>query len=51
MVIKPNSIVASELSTPEDLEQEFRVPGGHWHHGDLAFDQFYMVRPVPGASQ
>ena len=46
-----NSIVASELSTPEDLEREFRVPGGHWHHGDLAFDQFYMVRPVPGASQ
>jgi phytoene dehydrogenase-like protein len=46
-----NSIVACELNTPEDLEREFRVSGGHWHHGDLAFDQFYMVRPVPGASQ
>ena len=45
------SIVARELSTPQDLEREFRVTGGHWHHGDLAFDQFYMVRPVPGASQ
>jgi phytoene dehydrogenase-like protein len=45
------SVVASELSTPADLEREFRAPGGHWHHGDLAFDQFYMVRPVPGASQ
>ena len=25
--------------------------GGHWHHGELAFDQFFMVRPVPGAAQ
>jgi phytoene dehydrogenase-like protein len=27
------------------------MAGGHWHHGELAFDQFYMVRPVPGAAQ
>ena len=46
-----DSVVAAELLTPEDLEKEFRVTGGHWHHGDLAFDQFYMVRPVPGATQ
>lgn len=45
------SVQSAELSTPADLEREFRTPGGHWHHGDLAFDQFYMVRPVPGASQ
>jgi phytoene dehydrogenase-like protein len=45
------SILAAELLTPADLEREFRVSGGHWHHGDLAFDQFYMVRPVPGAAQ
>jgi phytoene dehydrogenase-like protein len=32
-------------------EQEFRISGGHWHHADLAFDQFLMVRPVPGAAQ
>jgi phytoene dehydrogenase-like protein len=44
-------ILAAELSTPADLEREFRMSGGHWHHGELAFDQFYMVRPVPGASQ
>ena len=30
---------------------EFRISGGHWHHGELAFDQFFMVRPVPGAAQ
>jgi phytoene dehydrogenase-like protein len=45
------SILAAELRTPADLEQDFRISGGHWHHGDLAFDQFLMVRPVPGAAQ
>ena len=44
-------VVASELLTPVDMETEFRMSGGHWHHGDLAFDQFLMVRPVPGAAQ
>jgi phytoene dehydrogenase-like protein len=44
-------VVGEELLTPVDLEQEFRTSGGHWHHGDLAFDQFLMVRPVPGAAQ
>ena len=45
------SIAGAELLTPADMEQEFRISGGHWHHGDLAFDQFLMVRPVPGAAQ
>ena len=45
------SVTASELLTPADLEREFGMSGGHWHHGELAFDQFYMVRPVPGAAQ
>jgi phytoene dehydrogenase-like protein len=45
------SVLAAELLTPADLEREFRMSGGHWHHGELAFDQFYMVRPVPGAAQ
>jgi phytoene dehydrogenase-like protein len=44
-------IQARELLTPVDIEREFRIAGGHWHHGDLAFDQFFMVRPVPGAAQ
>lgn len=46
-----SSIVAAQLLTPEDMEQQFGMSGGHWHHGDLAFDQFFMVRPVPGAAQ
>ena len=45
------SIVGAELLTPADMEREFRISGGHWHHGELAFDQFLMVRPVPGAAQ
>jgi phytoene dehydrogenase-like protein len=44
-------IVASELLLPADLEREFRITGGHWHHGELALDQFMMMRPVPGAAQ
>jgi phytoene dehydrogenase-like protein len=45
------TIIARELLTPVDIEREFRIAGGHWHHGDLAFDQFLMVRPFPGAPQ
>jgi phytoene dehydrogenase-like protein len=45
------SVLHAELLTPLDIEREFRIEGGHWHHGELAFDQFFMVRPVPGAAQ
>jgi phytoene dehydrogenase-like protein len=45
------SVLAAELLTPHDIEQQFRIFGGHWHHGELALDQFLMVRPVPGAAQ
>ena len=44
-------IVAAELLAPPDIEREFRITGGHWHHAELAFDQLLMVRPVPGAAQ
>ncbi|HEY6823552.1 MAG TPA: NAD(P)/FAD-dependent oxidoreductase [Steroidobacteraceae bacterium] len=47
----PDCIVASELLAPPDIEREFRISGGHWHHAELALDQFFMVRPVPGATQ
>jgi phytoene dehydrogenase-like protein len=45
------SIRSAELLAPPDIEREFRILGGHWHHADLALDQFFMVRPVPGAAQ
>ncbi len=44
-------VEAVELLTPADIEAQFRISGGHWHHAEFAFDQFFMVRPVPGATQ
>ncbi len=44
-------IIHTELLTPVDIEREFRITGGHWHHGELAIDQFLMLRPAPGAAQ
>ena len=43
-------IESVELLTPADIEKEFRIDGGHWHHGELTFDQLFMLRPFPGAS-
>jgi phytoene dehydrogenase-like protein len=42
---------ASELLTPADIESEFHISGGHWHHAELTLDQFLFVRPVNGAAQ
>jgi phytoene dehydrogenase-like protein len=44
-------ITASELLTPADIEREFHITGGHWHHGELTLDQFLFTRPVGGAAQ
>ena len=44
-------LVHSELLTPQDIEAEFNIHGGHWHHGEYTLDQFMMLRPVPGAAQ
>lgn len=44
-------ISASELLTPVDIEREFHMTGGHWHHAELTLDQFLFVRPVSSAAQ
>jgi phytoene dehydrogenase-like protein len=44
-------VVASEVLTPVDIEREFNITGGHWHHGEMAIDQSFMMRPVHGAAQ
>ncbi|MCX2974529.1 NAD(P)/FAD-dependent oxidoreductase [Halieaceae bacterium IMCC8485] len=44
-------VTASELLTPQDLEKEFGMTGGHWHHGELSLDQVMMMRPFHGANQ
>ena len=44
-------VLHAELLFPGDIAEQFNLHGGHWHHGALAFDQFYFTRPVPGAAQ
>jgi len=45
------NIIHQELLTPVDLEREYRVTGGHWHHTELALDQLFMMRPTYEAAQ
>lgn len=45
------SVSVANLLAPPDIEREFRITGGHWHHAELALDQFFMMRPIPGAAQ
>jgi phytoene dehydrogenase-like protein len=44
-------IIHSEVLTPLDLEQNFNVTGGHWHHTEFALDQSLMMRPTYQAAQ
>ena len=46
-----DSVTHAELLSPEDLEREFGMTGGHWHHGEFATDQILMMRPTYGAAQ
>ncbi|WP_070988522.1 phytoene desaturase family protein [Halofilum ochraceum] len=45
------TVLAREAWGPREIEARFGMRGGHWHHGDIALDQFFMVRPVPGFAQ
>lgn len=40
----------AELLTPADIEKRYRMPGGHWHHGELQADQMLFSRPLAGHS-
>lgn len=44
-------IIHAEMLTPRDLEQNFNLKGGHWHHTELALDQALMMRPTYQAAQ
>ncbi len=44
-------IVARDLLSPVMIEQAYGAPSGHWHHGEMSFDQSFMMRPVHGAAQ
>ena len=45
------SVLHSEILSPADIEREFRIAGGHWHHAEFALDQFMMTRPFYGSAQ
>jgi phytoene dehydrogenase-like protein len=44
-------IDTADLLTPVDIEREYGIAGGHWHHGEMAIDQAFMMRPVHGSAQ
>ena len=39
-------VEASQVITPQDLETEYGLIGGHIFHGELALDQLFTMRPV-----
>lgn len=39
-------ITASETLTPHDLETQFGLTGGQWHHGEITLDQVLLQRPA-----
>ena len=45
------NIIYSEFLTPADLEENYHVTGGHWHHTELSMDQMLMMRPTYEAAQ
>lgn len=44
-------VVDQQLLTPEDLEGQLGVPGGHIFHGETTIDQSWIARPVLGWSR
>ncbi|MGZ8499174.1 MAG: phytoene desaturase family protein [Candidatus Binatia bacterium] len=43
-----NSILHRQVLTPLDLEQTYGLTGGHPYHAEMALDQLFFMRPVPG---
>jgi phytoene dehydrogenase-like protein len=43
-----SSILHRQVLTPLDLEQRFGLAGGHIFHAEMALDQIFFMRPVPG---
>jgi phytoene dehydrogenase-like protein len=37
--------------TPLDLEQIYGLTGGHLYHAEIALDQIFFMRPIPGWSR
>jgi phytoene dehydrogenase-like protein len=44
----PGAVIARQVLTPLDLEREYGLTEGNIFHGDIALDQLFHMRPVPG---
>ena len=44
-------IEARQVITPEDLENEYGLTGGHVYHAEPGLDQFFMWRPLDGQAR
>ena len=47
----PGSVIARRVLTPVDLEATFGITEGNIFHGDIALEQMFFMRPLPGWSQ
>lgn len=43
-----DSVTDYKLYLPQDIEADINMPGGNTQHGELALDQMFFMRPVPG---
>jgi len=43
-----SSILYRQVLTPLDLEKTYGLTEGHIHHAEMALDQIFFMRPVPG---
>ncbi len=46
-----SSILHRQVLTPLDLEETYGLTGGHLYHAEMALDQIFFMRPVPGWSR
>jgi phytoene dehydrogenase-like protein len=42
------TVLAAQVITPDDLERDYGLAGGHIFHGELALDQLFTMRPLLG---
>lgn len=47
----PDAVVARATFAPPDLERRFGITEGNIFHGDIALEQMFFLRPLPGWSQ
>jgi phytoene dehydrogenase-like protein len=43
-----SSILHRQVLTPLDLEETYGLTEGHIYHAELALDQIFFMRPLPG---